>query len=176
MAWPTPRTPTGGAESAQRKQELGRTESGGGDLQAAALLASCPTPDTGIGPHGHRGVSSNQKHQSAKDLQAVARMASWSTPSARDHKDTSDPATWNCTEERNRYDQLPRQVQLTASGPTPNGSGAATGSTGQLNPEFSLWLQGFPIAWARCAAQVTRSSRRSPQSSSEPRLTAGSGK
>lgn len=30
--WPTPRTPTGGAESAERKQELGRTESGGGDL------------------------------------------------------------------------------------------------------------------------------------------------
>lgn len=37
---PTPRTPTGGAESTQRKQELGRTESGGGDLQAIALLSS----------------------------------------------------------------------------------------------------------------------------------------
>ena len=34
--WPTPRTITGGAESAERKQELGRTESGGGDLQSAA--------------------------------------------------------------------------------------------------------------------------------------------
>ena len=34
--WPTPRALTGGAESAERKQELGRTESGGGDLQAAA--------------------------------------------------------------------------------------------------------------------------------------------
>ena len=33
--WPTPRTITGGAESQSRKQELGRTESGGGDLQAA---------------------------------------------------------------------------------------------------------------------------------------------
>ena len=33
--WPTPRTITGGAESAKRKQELGRTKSGGGDLQAA---------------------------------------------------------------------------------------------------------------------------------------------
>ena len=35
--WPTARTVTGGAESAERKQELGRTESGGGDLQAVAL-------------------------------------------------------------------------------------------------------------------------------------------
>jgi len=37
--WPMPRTPTGGAESAERKQELGRTTSGGGDLQAAAMMA-----------------------------------------------------------------------------------------------------------------------------------------
>jgi hypothetical protein len=38
--WATPRTPTGGPESAQRKQELGRTTSGGGDLasQAAGKL------------------------------------------------------------------------------------------------------------------------------------------
>jgi len=34
--YPTPRTLTGGAESSRRKQELGRTESGGGDLQAEA--------------------------------------------------------------------------------------------------------------------------------------------
>lgn len=44
MHWPTPRTITGGAESAQRKQELGRTESGGSDLQSAA--ANWPTPAT----------------------------------------------------------------------------------------------------------------------------------
>lgn len=40
--WPTPRTVTGGAESAERKQELGRTESGGGDLQA--VLAGWTSP------------------------------------------------------------------------------------------------------------------------------------
>lgn len=34
--WPTPRAITGGPESAKRKQELGRTSSGGGDLQALA--------------------------------------------------------------------------------------------------------------------------------------------
>ena len=33
--WPTPRTPSGGAESAERKQELGRTASGGSDLTSA---------------------------------------------------------------------------------------------------------------------------------------------
>jgi hypothetical protein len=44
MHWPIPRTITGGAESAERKQELGRTESGGSDLQSAA--ANWPTPAT----------------------------------------------------------------------------------------------------------------------------------
>lgn len=34
--WATPRTITGGPESAERKQELGRTNSGGGDLQSQA--------------------------------------------------------------------------------------------------------------------------------------------
>ena len=42
-SWPTPRTITGGAESAERKQELGRTQSGGGDLQAKAQ--EWPTPN-----------------------------------------------------------------------------------------------------------------------------------
>lgn len=42
--WPTPRTVTGGAESSERKQQLGRTESGGSDLQAVALLAGWGTP------------------------------------------------------------------------------------------------------------------------------------
>lgn len=41
--WPTPRAITGGAESAQRKQELGRTLSGGSDLQAEAQNWATPT-------------------------------------------------------------------------------------------------------------------------------------
>ena len=41
--WPTPRAITGGAESAQRKQELGRTRSGGSDLQAEAQNWATPT-------------------------------------------------------------------------------------------------------------------------------------
>jgi hypothetical protein len=40
--WPTPRTITGGAESAERKKELGRIDSGGGDLQAK--VQDWPTP------------------------------------------------------------------------------------------------------------------------------------
>jgi hypothetical protein len=64
MHWPTPRTITGGAESAQRKQELGRTESGGSDLKSAA--ANWPTPATNDyrSPNGasHMDRSTGAKH------------------------------------------------------------------------------------------------------------------
>jgi len=36
LSWATPKTPTGGPETAKRKQELGRTASGGGDLASQA--------------------------------------------------------------------------------------------------------------------------------------------
>lgn len=42
MMWAAPRTITGGAESGERKKELGRTESGGGDLQAQATEWRAP--------------------------------------------------------------------------------------------------------------------------------------
>ena len=41
--WPTPRAMTGGPESAERKKELGRTRSGGSDLQAEAQNWATPT-------------------------------------------------------------------------------------------------------------------------------------
>lgn len=37
-----------------------------------------------------------------------------------------------------------------------------------LNPAFVLLLMGYPTEWAQCAARVTRSSRKSQQSSSNP--------
>jgi hypothetical protein len=43
--YPTPRTPTGGPESAERKKELGREKSGGGDLQAVAETYRLPNMD-----------------------------------------------------------------------------------------------------------------------------------
>ncbi len=134
-SWPTPRTVTGGAESAQRKQELGRTESGGGDLQAVA--------------------------------QSVVSPASWATPTTRDHKDGACQAQLEAgTVEVNAL--LGRQVLLAGIGETPTGSTASTEKRGQLNPAHSRWLMGLPPEWDACAPTATRSSRRSPKSSSGP--------
>ena len=79
---PTPRTVTGGAESGQREQELGRTESGGGDLQAAALLAAVPTPQT----HDDklRGNTEADCHYSAHDLSNASILATVATPRTED--------------------------------------------------------------------------------------------
>ncbi len=42
----------------------------------------------------------------------------WPTASSRDWKDVTNPGTWNCTEERNRFDQLGRAVHLIGSTPS----------------------------------------------------------
>ena len=61
----------------------------------------------------------------------------------------------------------PKAQEIAASGTTLQSSSAATASTApyQLNPRFSLWLMGYPIAWAYCGERVTLSSRKQPPKS-----------
>ena len=84
--WPTPRTITGGAESAERKQELGRTESGGGDLQASAQ--NWPTP-IGSDATGGETPEAWEERRKKKDAEGInlhypLRVAAieWPTPRA----------------------------------------------------------------------------------------------
>ena len=91
-SWPTPRTPTGGAETAERKKELGRTESGGGDLSAVARLALQPTDVTGCPSCGKpetmcrcdmeqieaAETAENMDEDTATTLEPV--LAAWPTP------------------------------------------------------------------------------------------------
>ena len=74
--WPTPRTITGGAESAQRKKELGRRNSGGGDLQAAAK--TWPTPRTSDYKSGQ--VSEKTFSKNSRPLNEVACHCSHLVP------------------------------------------------------------------------------------------------
>jgi hypothetical protein len=119
--WPTPRTPTGGAESAERKQELGRTESGGGDLQAVAQmavssLASWATPSA-------RDWRSNEASEEHHALRA----------------------------EQTRGKPLNEQAHqlATVSGPTPNGLPAGMGSHAQ--PGAGSVLSSWPTPCAQPA-------------------------
>lgn len=94
-----------------------------------------------------------------------AHLTGWCTPAARDHKDTPGMATTGTNPdgtERTRLDMLPRQAALT--GPTPASLSAETGklaaSPGRLNPFFSAWLMGYPVAWTMCSLRVSASRSR----------------
>ena len=180
--WPTPRTPTGGAESAERKKELGRTESGGGDLQAVALTAGWPTPMAGTPaqkgyneagntdssrktvelasgwatPRREDSESTGAHRGKADTLHSQTQLAGspWATPAARDYR-TANLKSFEDRGGGKKGEQLNNQV--VHSGPTPNGSPAPTEKRGQLNPAFSRWLQGYPREWCEAAIRAYRS-------------------
>ena len=89
------------------------------------------------------------------------KTAGWPTPTARDWKDTRETTQ----KLRDQYTQNTEANRPTTLGLQASLSPAPTEKRGALNPEFSLWLMGYPTEWARCAERVTRSSRKSRQSS-----------
>ena len=97
----------------------------------------------------------------AKDV--VWRLAGWPTPTGEDSS-SSGVRDYPATATHHVGTTLTDAARM-VSGTTPSGFRAATGSSGQLNPRFSLWLMGYGTAWASCGERVTVSSRRSRRSS-----------
>lgn len=150
-SWPTPT-----ALSFANSRQPGMNQF----VKSCEKLAGWPTPN---GDDANNSTRSSGEYQS---LTRKARLASWVSPAARDHKDSPGMATQKKNRDgstRHRLDHLPRQAhlaQLTDSGPTPTGSTAATTRTGQLRPEHSLWLMGLPPdVWVSCAERAMQSSR-----------------
>jgi hypothetical protein len=184
--WPTPRTVTGGGESGERKRELGRTASGGGDLQAAAAMWPTPTSEDGEST-GHRPST----HTSgATTLTAASR--SWATPRSSDVGPRggttgfglrNEVAAWatpsaqmwrseNPEQSPEHAPPLSRQV-LRITPPGRESSPSDPTSRQRLNPAFVEWLMGWPEGWSTpiartaCTSSVTASSRSVPPSLSE---------
>ena len=146
--WSTPRTITGGGETALRKQELGRKESGGGDLQSQASI--WPTPCANPAPRG-RNFTKSDGHAKPHDLTTAVNV--WPTPCANDHKSsvTGVITKANARPLREAVSSFPPVLTISTPGAT------SSPSTPKLNPLFVESLMGLPLGWTGCERLATGS-------------------
>lgn len=141
--WPTPRTITGGAESAERKQELGRTESGGGDLQSQArgfwMTPSANEDAAGTVDGQMQRMLTHQTKAFHPDPETEQAAGSFFPPSL--------PATAG---------EAPGIALAGETGAQPATHGepslaSVQTSRRQLNPRFAAWLMGWQPEWTSLA-------------------------
>jgi hypothetical protein len=140
------------------------------NLRDVVFLAHWPTATA----RDWKSSASNKHGDNSRPLNEVARLASWSTPTAQEAGGTPEQfiarkakAKANGASIGLSLTSLSLQAQLADSGESATGFCAdptteVRRSFGQLNPEHSRWLQGYPAAWGYCGAMVTRSRPRSP--------------
>ena len=104
--------------------------------------------------------------------QAV-HFAGWQTPPARVNLEKSSAAAREACREHKEgmpsltvQAHLPGPARLTASGQLLTGSSAGMVSGGQLSPEHSRWLMGYPVVWGSSGGTAMQSVRKLPRSSS----------
>lgn len=138
-AWPTAR-----ANDGTGPQEcIGRT--GGPSLKQVAGWATPRATDAKCG-------DTYTENCEGKDLAKDASLVAWATPRAEDAESAG------MRHSRGVADTLSAQAGQDASR-----SNAETGRPAgfRLNPRFSLWLMGYPAAWASCGERAMQSCQKS---------------
>lgn len=162
IGWPTPLANNGkGAGNFNRQ--------GGVNLQTAALLASWPTPTTIDNNQVAGAGAAVNAPKRGTTLGGAARLATWPTPTATDGKGGYQGGRMrNGKLSTDRLDvaaQLAEPARLTVSGEMLTGFTAGMESGGQLDPDHSRWLMGFPEEWEDCAPMETPSTLKRRQRS-----------
>ena len=136
-------------------------------LNEVAMLAGWATPvatDANAARNETAGRTPGGNHHPGQTLCDQIRgltPAPWPTVKSSDAARAYGPQGAAAEFARSGTDSdLPTVAHL-ALGTTSNGSSVETGKPGQLNPAFSLWLQGFPAAWGKSAPREMPSSRKS---------------
>ncbi len=138
-------------------------------LPRVAAVAGWPTPMAGT-----PAQNGNNEAGNTDSSRKTVALVGWTTPQAHDTSGRSKTQKAKhgtkhgcaCLVRDVDLIDLEGPARLTVFGQMLTGSSAGMESGGQLNPAHSRWLMGYPIEWDRCAAMVTRSSRKSRQSSS----------
>lgn len=176
-SWPTPNAMPpnrGGLQSNPEKAMERRAQGHQLNLDDAATLAAWTTPQAhDVTPRSKGQKAKHGTKHGCADLNADVALASWPTPQTFDASNDGQPRALrykgNAPSEAGNLRRpdtpgsyrgdLKDYAGLT-SGPMSAGSPAATANCGQLNPRFSLWLMGYPTAWASYAERVMLSARR----------------
>ncbi len=170
-SWPTPTRAASGNGYTYRE---GNHDEKCLTLIGAARLASWTTPRASdeIRGNGESSISSER----GTDLVTQVHLTTWSTPAVKEAGGTPEQfldrkrkAVANGSSLGVSLTSLSLQAQLADTGSMPTGSSAATAKPGQLNPEHSRWLMGYPAEWGKFAVTETRLTRSSAASSSKPR-------
>jgi len=116
-----------------------------------------PTPKSGDSEKGFRTMQGAENEAKRRgwnnELTVTVMAAGWVTPTARDWRDGRS------SQESKEGRPLNEQAVGLVLGPTSYGFHAETGSSGQLNSVFSLWLMGYPDEWLSCAPESRPSPR-----------------
>lgn len=183
--WPSPTVGNAtGSQMAKDASPTGRRPDGSKatvSLPQVASFAGWPTTQASDGSGGGQMKRALNPARS-NDLMDFAQLAGWPTPVANDDNKTpeahlamkkrmgerdgsnSDRTAITSLQVMAKFTQPAR---LTASGQMLTGSCAGMESGGQLNPDLSRWLMGYPAAWGSCGATAMQSIRTRRRSSSK---------